>query len=77
MTNGTMIDERGSLQLWHDEGDDRNPETYTVCLADDASTMASLEVAREWHELTTRAGRSLKLNGSQAVTVKAWHEAHL
>lgn len=66
---GEHIAERGSLALYHDPGDDRNPETYTVCLVETPHTCASLEVARDFYELD---GGSYRLNGSQVQTVKMW-----
>lgn len=76
MTYGTKIAERGSLQLHHFEGDDREPETFTVSLIERPEVSASLEVARDWFELSSRAG-TVRLNGSQAQTVKAWNDEYL
>lgn len=70
----TTLDERGSLILIHSTGDEKTPETYTVQLRDEPWIMGSLEVAREFFTLGAELRR---LNGSQAVTVKAWHEEYL
>lgn len=72
-----LIDERGSLTLHHDAGDERTPETFTVIHRDQPDLMASLEVARNYFELSDKAGQPVRLNGSQAATVKHWYEKHL
>lgn len=72
-----LIAENGSLELYHDAGDDHNPETYTVQHSDNPSTLGSLEVAREWFEITDKYGRAVKLNGSQATTVVNWYNKYL
>jgi hypothetical protein len=70
------IDERGSLMLCHLEGNEREPETYLVALSDNASMTASLQVAAEWFELSG-SGRTMRLNGSQVQTVRAWGDEYL
>lgn len=72
-----LIAENGSLELYHDAGDDRTPETYTVQHRDEPTTFGSLEVARDWFEITDRYGRTVKLNGSQASTVVGWANQYL
>jgi len=67
-----QISERGSLELLHDPGDDRNPETFTVRLIEEPEISGSLEVACDWFMLGDR-----RLNGSQAQTVKLWNEEFL
>lgn len=74
---GTVIAERGSLQLHHFSGSETEPETFTVSLIADPNLSASLEIARHWHELATERGDTVRLNGSQAVTVKLWFERFL
>lgn len=69
-----QIAERGSLELMHDPGDDRNPETYTVRLIENPRISGSLEVASDWFELD---GGNYRLNGSQALTIKIWHQEYL
>lgn len=66
------IDERGSLCLFHDPGDDQNPEQFWVQFRDQPHISGSLTVAREFFEVG-----GVRLNGSQAVTVKAWYEEYL
>lgn len=68
------VTDQGSLELYHDEGDDTNPETWTVRFADFASASGegSLEVARDYFEVNDH-----RLNGSQVQTVKAWAEEYL
>jgi len=73
----TLIAARGSLELYHDPGDERRPETFTIKNRDDRSLQASLEVARDWYSLADRNGRPVRLNGSQAQTVRLWNEEHL
>ena len=75
--NQKKIAERGSLTLHHFTGDDRNPETFTVALRDDPRFSASLEVARDWFELSGQRGETIRLNGSQALTVRTWQEEYL
>lgn len=69
--NGDLIEENGSLQLWHDKGDDRNPETFSVCLAERPYISGSLQVANEFYEIN-----DMRLSGSQVGTVKAWNEIY-
>jgi len=76
MDYGNKIAERGSLQLHHFEGNDREPETFTVSLIERPEFSASLEVARDWFELNGRRD-TIKLNGSQAQTVKAWSDEYI
>lgn len=80
MSNATefeQIAERGSLTLHHCEGDEKNPETYLVKHRDNPDLTASLEVARDFFELSDRYGTLVRLNGSQAVTVKTWSDEYL
>lgn len=71
---GKKIAEKGSLQLHHFEGDDREPETFTVSLVERPRIAASLQVAADWNELD---GGSVMLNGSQKQTVMAWLNEYL
>jgi len=71
------IDGRGSLELWHDSGNEREPETFLVKHRDNEDLMASLQTAREWFEMSDTYGQTVKLNGSQAVTVKLWYDEYL
>jgi len=74
--NDTIIAYRGTLELMHNPGDDQNPETFTV-LEPETGYCASLEVARECNELAHRSGHTKRPTGSQAVTIRDWHEAYL
>ena len=68
MTRGTtattaLIEERGSLQLLQENG------VLLVRLRDAPRHVDTLSTARRWHSVD-----GVRLNGSQAMTVKAWAE---
>ena len=70
-----MIESRGSLELHHESGDERNPESYWIRFGDGfqhEGKYGSLQVADEWFEID-----GIRLNGSQAQTVKLWAEQYI
>lgn len=69
-TPATLIDTKGSLELWHEKGDETHPEMYWVRFGpefENAGRYGALDVARDWHEVD-----QVRLNGSQVMNVKRW-----
>jgi len=60
-----LVDQRGSLNLLQENG------VLLVQLRDAPHHVDTLSTARRWHHVA-----GVRLNGSQAVTVKAWMEVH-
>jgi len=67
-----IVSQKGSLTLEFLEGDDQNPDTYSIYLTENDRVSGSLQVAAEWYELG-----GTKLNGSQVQTVRAWAAEYL
>lgn len=68
----SLLAQTASLNLLHDPGDERRPETFTVQLRHRPDLCGSLEVAREFGEID-----DTRLNGSQMQTVIAWNKEFL
>lgn len=70
-----IIEERGSLVLDHDSENHR----FYVGFADwyDHQGFGSLDAVSDWFEICNGHGRMIKLNGSQAQTVRAWANQYL
>lgn len=60
-----LVDQRGSLNLLQENG------SLLVQLRDAPHHVDTLSTARRWHSVD-----GVRLNGSQAMTVKQWTEAH-
>ena len=74
MSRFDLIAQRGSLNLIEDREaarDDRAAR-FSVQLRDTPHLIGPLSTARDWFEID-----GVRLNGSQAATVRAWAEAYL
>lgn len=70
-----FVDERGSLKLMYDSELDQ----HQVHFADwyHVQGFGSLAAVRDWFEIcSSHNGQPIKLNGSQAKTVRDWANAH-